>query len=127
MAKDILKGITDKLALLWQDRCTVTMKEAYQKPNGATAFRDKIILEDAPCKLSYFTNKGDNSPAAVRDEAAPIHRRVRLFLAPDADIPAGSRISVTREGKTTQYKASGESARHFSHQEIIMELADEWA
>lgn len=127
MAKDILKGITDKLALLWQDRCTVTMKEAYQKPNGATAFRDKIILEDAPCKLSYFVSRTHDNTAVLQDEAAPIHRRVRIFLTPDVDISAGSRISVTREGKTTQYKASGESARHFSHQEIIMELADEWA
>lgn len=122
-----LQSLATTLSLLWRDRCTVTVQEAYQKPSGATAFRPRAILSDAPCKLSYFLSKEDNAAAAVVGEAAPVHRRIRLFLAPDVEIPAGSRVDVTRAGKTIAYKASGESAVYFSHQEIILEAAKEWA
>lgn len=122
-----LKSLTTTLALLWRDRCTVTVQEAYQKPSGATAFRPMVILSDAPCKLSYFTQHGFNALASLDGEAAPTQKVIRLFLAPDVEIPAGSRINVDRAGKTTAYKSSGVSAVYFSHQEIILEVAQEWA
>lgn len=122
-----LQSLTPTLSLLWRDRCTVTVQEGYQKPSGATAFRPRVILSDAPCKLDYFNADRSNTAAAVAGKAAPIHKRIRLFLAPDAEIPAGSRIDVTHAGKTTAYKSSGESSVFLSHQEIILEAAQEWA
>lgn len=122
-----LQGITPTLALLWRDRCTVTVQEAYQKPSGATAFRPRVILSDAPCKLSYFNSQGLHAVASVSGKAAPVRQGVHLFLATDVEIPAGSRIDVTRAGKTTAYKSSGQSSVFFSHQEIMMEVAQEWA
>ena len=42
-------------------------------------------------------------------------------------LPSGSKITVTQNGKTTDYCLSGESAVYTSHQEIALELFEDYA
>ena len=52
---------------------------------------------------------------------------VVLFIAPEVEIPSGSKITVTQNGKTTDYCRSGESAVYTSHKEIALELFEDYA
>lgn len=82
-----------------------------------------IVLENQPCKLSFETVK-----AAVQTEtAAMISQAAKLFLSPDVTISAGSKLTVTQNGKTTAYSSSGVPAVYPTHQEIILELEESTA
>ena len=122
-----MKKFRETLALLWRDRCSVIAKEAFEQANGATGFRDRILHENLPCKLSLFQTTANNAAAGESGPAAALTSQAKLILAPDIEIPPGSRIELTREGKMTAYKASGPPLAFFSHQEIIMRLDNEWA
>ena len=55
---------------------------------------------------------------------------VNLFLTPDIEIPAGSRIVVRRSGnlnRTFEYVSSGEPGVFHNHQEIFLEKAARFA
>lgn len=82
-----------------------------------------VKIENQPCKLSF-----EKLAAAMgTDTAAEITQGVRLFIAPETPIRAGSKIVVTQNGVTTAYSASGEPAVYFSHMEIRLELFRGWA
>lgn len=82
-----------------------------------------VKIENQPCKLSF-----EKLAAAVgTDTAAEITQGVKLFVAPETPIQAGSKILVTQNGVTTAYSASGEPAVYFSHMEIRLELFRGWA
>lgn len=124
---DAAKRLAKTLSILWVDKCSVTAQEEYIQENGASGFRDKIILKDEPCKLSFYNSKAENAPATVDGAGAPLYQRVKLIISADAEIPQGSRVEVTRDGKKLYFKASGQPARYFSHQEILLEVMEEWA
>ena len=123
----MVKKFRETLALLWKDRCTISIREAYEQENGATAFRERTLHEDISCKLSFFLTTANNAAAGESGAAAGIEQQAKLILAPDIEIPPGCSIRVQREGKAMAYKASGPPLAFFSHQEIIMRLDDEWA
>ena len=52
---------------------------------------------------------------------------VVLSIAPAVDIQSGSKITGTQNGKTTDYCRNGESAVSTSHQEIALELFEDYA
>lgn len=79
--------------------------------------------EDVPCRLS-FTNV---AAAQNRDGISTISQTIKLFLAPEIKIKAGSKLVVTQNGVTTAYKQSGVPAVYASHQEILLELFDTYA
>jgi len=58
----------------------------------------------------------------VGDAAMEAVQTVRLFLAPDIDIPPGSRIALRRvEGSELRFHRTGVPAVFEAHQEIRME------
>lgn len=65
--------------------------------------------------------------AAKDDGYNTVSQSVVLFIAPEVEIPSGSKITVTQNGKTTDYCRSGESAVYTSHQEIALELFEDYA
>lgn len=82
-----------------------------------------VVLQGQPCKLSF-----EKLASASRTEtAAAVSQGVKLFLAPEIRVNSGSRITVTQNGVTNEYCASGEPAVYNTHQEIILELAERWA
>ena len=90
---------------------------------GETVFTEKAVLTEQPCRLSFQSRNS----AAKDDGYSTISQSVVLFIAPEVEIPSGSKITVTQNGKTTDYCRSGESAVYTSHQEIALELFEDYA
>ena len=61
------------------------------------------------------------------DTAAQLVQTIKIFLAPEIRVQAGSKLTVTQNGVTTEYKSSGEPALYQTHQEIMLELFKGWA
>lgn len=108
---------------LYKDRCDIIEYQSYKKENKSTGQKEVTIVENQPCRLS-IQNTTSTSPA---DGAATIQQTIKLFIAPELVINPGSKIVITRNGQTREYKNSGVSAMYCSHQEVILELFDGWA
>lgn len=121
--------MVNSLPLLWKDRCTIRVNQAYTKPNGATGFGEVALCEDEPCKLSFFNNFKMNDSATVGFNAADVFQNIKLFIKPDYNIPEGSKVTVVthQNRKTLHYKSSGSPSIFTNHQEIILEIDKEWA
>ena len=111
------------LKMLWRDRCTVMVRQRQTDPiTKLTDFVETVVLENQPCKLSFETL------AATSDgNVAAATQSVKLFLDKDVDIPAGSKIIVTRGKRTFTYAKSGEPGVFTYHQEIQLEKWKRWA
>ena len=109
---------------LYIGKCTVTVQEeSINEETGESIFTEEEKLADIPCRLSF-----SSTPNGTRDGfATDISQTVKLFIAPELDIPNGSKITVTQNGRTTDYCRSGESAVYTSHQEITLDLFEEYA
>lgn len=88
-----------------------------------TSLKDVIVLSNCPCRLSYSSKKAANQT----DTAASIDQTITLFTAPELTIKPGSKVIVTQNGVTVEYKSSGVPAVYETHQEIMLALFDRWA
>lgn len=108
---------------LYFGKCTITEHQKVQNPNKTTGFVDVVVLENEPCRLSFnSTNK-----AKQTESATSVTQETKVFIAPEIVIKPGSKLTITQNGKTTNYKASGMPALYSTHQEIVVELFEEWA
>ena len=98
----------------------------YQKvkdeKTGLTNSQPVIVLENQPCKLSFERLQ----EAMQGQSASAVKQIVKLFIAPEITIKAGSKITVTQSGITTDYTYSGIPAVYDTHQEIILSLFEKW-
>ncbi len=101
---------------------TVTEHQKITRPNHTTGFADVDVLVDQPCRLSF-----SSSPSTTDGDVAEIKQTVKLFFAPEIMVKDGSKITVTQNGVTTEYKQSGTPAVYQTHTEIILELFKGWA
>lgn len=108
----------------YDGKCTITnMESVKDEETKITSKKPVVVCENQPCKLSV-----QSSPAAGNEgTAAKVVQSIKLFLSPDLEIKAGSRIVVTQNGITAEYKRSGVPTVYASHQEIELEIAKEWA
>ncbi len=90
---------------------------------GITRKSEVTVIKNQPCKLSFEKLNA----SAQTDTAAALTQGVKLFIAPEIKINPGSKIIVEQNCTTTAYSASGKPAVYFSHQEITLELLEEWA
>ena len=118
------KMVRKVIESLYQGTCDVVEHKKVKKPNGSTGFQDVKVLEKEPCRLSFKTIISTN-PTDVG--ASELTQTTTLFISPDVKITPGSKIIVTQNGKTREYKQSGEPAIYSTHQEIILELFDRWS
>jgi len=81
------------------------------------------LHQDIPCRLSF--RRGIEAMGMIRDvgdAAMEAIQVVRLFLAPDIDIPPGSCIVLRRgDGSELRFHRTGVPAVFEAHQEIRME------
>lgn len=110
------------LESLYDGRCTITEHQKVQKPNKTTGFVDVVVLENEPCRLS-FKNITNANPT---ETASSITQSTKVFLAPGIKVKPGSKLTITQNGVTTEYKNSGEPAFYSTHQEIVLELFKGW-
>lgn len=111
------------IRLLWDDKCTITVKEKAQNPvSKLTEYTEVAKYTDEPCKLSYksLVSTGDGYIASVRQST-------KLFISPDVLIPPGSKLTVTHKGTTTEFSRSGLPGVYTNHQEVPLELFEGWA
>lgn len=112
---------------LYRDTCTVYGMVSYKKPNKATAYREGTLYTNQACKLSHSQALSAQPVADNDGVASAIHQVVKLFIAPELDIPAGSKIMVNHLGRTLYFKSSGVPAIYANHQEIQLEAVKKWA
>ena len=109
---------------LYTGTCTVTEHQKVTKANKSTGFKDVVVLDEQPCRLSFKNitdnNQEDNAASAVIQVTV-------LFISPDVTIKPGTKITVTQNGATTDYQQSGKPAMYDTHQEIVLDLFREWS
>lgn len=112
------------IELLYKGLCTVKVwQEVEDSITHVTKHSEITLLSNQKCKLSYEKQ----TSATPTGGPAVIAQATKLFIAPELDIPAGSKIIVTQHGKTTEYTRSGEPAVYMDHQEIQLELFERYA
>jgi hypothetical protein len=104
------------LSRLWRDSFSVTEYRPHVKSDGSTGFEGVVITDNQPCKLSFSTLAATEQ----NDDYANIVQTTKLFCDPALIINAGSKITVTHRGRTTDYTRSGEPAVYPNHQEIVL-------
>lgn len=103
---------------------TVTeMKKKKDAKSKLTKTERVVVLENQSCKLSFETLKS----TVQTDSAATVTQITKLFVSPDVSIKAGSKITVTQDNVTTDYTCSGVPAVYPTHQEIVLELFEDFA
>lgn len=118
------KQARKQIESLYEDTCTVTERKNVTDPVTKITKTEPVeVLKDRPCKLSFSSVKatGENSNVAT------VSQVVKLFISPDVSIRPGSKIAVTRNGKTTEYASSGQEAYFHTHKEIVLNLFKEYA
>lgn len=113
-----LKAARSGIELLYLGRCSISEYQSVTDPvNKRTTQKEIVVLENQPCKLSF-----NQKVAASEGTFAAVSQNVKLFIAPEIEVKAGSKITVTQNGVTNVYVRSGEPAVYINHQEIPLEL-----
>lgn len=107
---------------LYQDTCTIYEYQEVENPDGTTGFSEVAVEEDIPCRLSYQTD----TTAGNTESASPLKENIELFINPELEIKAGSKLSITHLKRTIDYERTGEPARYDTHQEVHLELFKGW-
>ena len=108
---------------LYEDTCNIYTYEKINDINtGITRQVKKIYLENVSCRMSF-----SNFPSTTDDEQAKLTQSIKLFLPSDILIKASSYVSICRQGLTTDYVCSGKPAIYKTHQEINLELYNDFA
>lgn len=105
---------------------TLTVTEMQKVRNEKSKLMEEseiVVLEDQPCRLSFEKLQ----TATQSESAATITQVVKLFVSPDVFIKAGSKLTVSQNNRTTDYTCSGIPAVYPTHQEIMLELFEEYA
>ena len=122
----MVKGQAEAIRKLWTGKCSIFEQRSVVDPiTHITSFKTVAIVENELCRLSYplSTDTYVNVSDTVQELKAP----VTLFIRPDLVILEGSRVTVTQNGRTTEYKASGTPSVHSCHQEIKLDVVKEYA
>jgi hypothetical protein len=109
---------------MYDGTCTITEHQKVKKENKSTGFQDVVVLESEPCRLSFKTISNTNHTDTA---ASAVTQITKVFLAPEIQVKPGSKLTITQNGVTNEYKSSGEPAIYSTHQEIILELFKGWA
>lgn len=123
LSKGQVVAVRKAIEMTYEGKCTITEHQKVTKPNKSTGFKDMIVLEEQPCKLS-FEKIATNADSA---NAAKMIQTAKVLIAPEIQIKPGSKLTITQNGVTSEYKKSGEPAVYSTHQEIMLELFDGWA
>lgn len=117
MQRKILEDTYDGICFVYEYAKCKDSKSSFTKS------KEVPVYEQVPCHLSFQKV----SAAQVTEGATEVTQVIKLFLAPELRLPAGSKIVVIQNGITTAYKQSGIPAIYSSHQEVILELFERWA
>lgn len=104
---------------LYRGTCTVKTCESVKDPiTKITTQKEVTKFENEPCKLSYEKH----TTASSTGGPAIISQTIKLSLAPELEVPPGSKIIVTQDGVTNEFTRSSKPDVHMDHQHITLEL-----
>lgn len=106
---------------LYDSLCLIFVSEEYTDDRGVTCFRDVDLYGYQPCRVSQSVSVAKNNH--VVSETV---KSINLYIAPELDIPAGSRVLVKYNDVITEYKNSGEPAKYDTYQKIPLEYVGRW-
>ena len=117
---------------LWHGKCSVYVKEESIDPvTKRTLFSEKALFENQPCRISYrlpFRLSFKATAAATENiDVARTRQTITMYISNGVKIPAGSKITVTQNGVTEAYQRSSKPSVYTHHQEILLELFNDWA
>lgn len=116
--------------------CRVVIQKKTKAADGSVRFEDEILYEGLPCRISYESvgsakkSSRLERPNSTRKNdtlAAEISAYIRLFVSPDADIPPGSAVVVSKADREIHFVAAGIAAVYPGHKEIVMVSREEFA
>lgn len=111
------------LEMLFEDKCNVFEYVKEKQANGTTAHKEKLVLADIPCRISFKTV---NQTVEGAKSSTPV-QSIKLFIPNDINTKDGSKIVITRQGETTAYKNSGVISKYATHNELGLELFKGWS
>lgn len=109
----------------YRDRCTVSeYRDVTDEKSKLTHKEEVIVLKDLACRLSFESL----SAASQTETGAAVVQSVKLFIASEAKIKPGCKVTVTLSGGDIgEYALSGIPAVYPTHQEIILVPFEGWA
>ena len=111
----MLAGMREAAETLYAGRMDVIeYRLAEDEKTGISKFREVVVLENIPCRLSYV-------------RAAENVQEIRVYFAPDIAVRPGSKLVVRQNGTETAYKSSGVPKCYASHNEVTLEYFERWA
>ena len=108
---------------LYDGICTISEYKKVKRENKSTGFEEVVVLENQPCRMSY---KSVNSTSQT-DTVGTVTQSITVYMSPDISVKPGSKLTITQNGVTSEYKNSGEAAIYSTHQEISLELFKGWS
>jgi hypothetical protein len=112
------------LESLYSGTCTIIEHQKVKKENKSTGFQEVVVVENEPCRLSFSSTTNANP---TDTGASAVSQTIKVFLAPEIQVKPGSKLTITQNDVTTEYKSSGQPSFYSTHQEIILELFKGWA
>jgi len=124
MSNIVVKQARKAIESLYDSTCTVIEYRQEKNPvTKKTVSKEVTVHQDKTCRLSYSSNKNANQT----ESGNAISQIIKVFIAPELDIKAGSKLVITGRGQTVEYKNSSVPAVYDTHQEIVLELFKGWA
>lgn len=104
---------------MYRGTLTIYGWELIEDPDTHISREQEVLkLEDQPCLLSHTST----SPATTAEGVPSVVKSTKIFVAPEINIPEGSRLVVTQDGVTNTYERSGAPAFYPTHQEITVNV-----
>lgn len=99
---------------LYEDTMWIRRFEEYLE-YGVTRHREMPEEGPFPCRVSFSYGL---RPGEDRDGLTTLSHDVKVFCAPEIEIPEGSVVRIERAGRTLTYRASGTPAVYHTHIEV---------
>lgn len=118
-----IENVRKEIEKTYKGRCRVV--EYSKKRNSSTKINErieKVVIQNVPCRISYEKISNANSG----DTNNQVTQIIKVFIAPELIIKPGSKLIITQNGRTCEYKNSGLPAIYETHQEILLEIFKGW-
>lgn len=100
-------------------------QDVFDEDTKQTKRERVMLLENIPCRLSYQTQAFASLVSTQTDGIPENYQSVKMFIAPEYDIPENSEIEVNRYGRLLKFKRSSVPVIHHNHQEVMVEVWDQ--
>lgn len=118
MINSSIKQARKHLEGLYLGKCNIYEYRPFKDPiTKRTINKEVCVIENQSCRLS---NKSVTKTS--EGNVSTVSKVITLFISPEIIINPGSKIVVTQNDVTDEYKNSSEPAIYTNHQEITLEL-----